>query len=69
MGKTKRLEVRITPDEHAILREIAQRERLRPSELIRWLIRSEGRTRGLWPPPNGDKMEVGNSGNIPILTP
>jgi hypothetical protein len=51
---------RALPEEKATLADIARQEQRRPSEVLRELVRQEGRRRGLWPPsgPKGEKAEV-----------
>lgn len=47
--KTVALTLRITPVEKIILAEMAQRQELNNSELIRQLIREESKRQGVWP--------------------
>lgn len=45
------INVRVNAAERALLRELAEVEGLRPSEVLRLLLRQAARERGVWPAP------------------
>jgi hypothetical protein len=48
--KTMLVQARVSPDEKKALELVAERERRKPSEMLRELIRAAAKECGLWPP-------------------
>jgi len=49
-NKTEKVQVRVTPGERDALVAMARKELIKPSEMLRFVLREAAQRRGLWPP-------------------